>query len=243
MDHEIVIIGGGAGGLELASRLGRKLGRRDGPEKVLLVDRSPYHVWKPTLHEVAAGTLDARQEGLSYAILARRNHFGYTPGEVVAFDPLGKRLTLAAIRDDDGSVVVPQRELRFRHAVLATGCGSNFSARLARPNTHGCSNAPRTPNDSSATCLLRSHAPRSRTNAACPSRSSARARPASNSRQNCSKRTQFCRMACTPISVSGSISPSSKPRRGSSRACRRKFRDRRKPNSNTAACVCSSARP
>ncbi len=126
MDHEIVIIGGGAGGLELASRLGRKLGRRDGPEKVLLVDRSPYHVWKPTLHEVAAGTLDARQEGLSYAILARRNHFGYTPGEVVAFDPLGKRLTLAAIRDDDGSVVVPQRELRFRHAVLATGCGSNF---------------------------------------------------------------------------------------------------------------------
>ena len=83
MDHDIVIVGGGAGGLELAARLGRKLGRRDGPEKVLLVDRSPYHVWKPTLHEVAAGTLDARQEGLSYAILARRNHFGYTPGDVV----------------------------------------------------------------------------------------------------------------------------------------------------------------
>lgn len=126
MDTGIVIIGGGAGGLELASRLGRALGRRQGPETVLLVDRSTYHIWKPTLHEVAAGTLDARQEGLSYALLARRNHFGYTPGEVVAFHPLGKRLTLSAIRDDSGAVVVPQRELSFQRAVLATGCGSNF---------------------------------------------------------------------------------------------------------------------
>lgn len=126
MDHEIIVIGGGAGGLELAARLGRRLGRRDGPEKVLLVDRSAYHIWKPTLHEVAAGTLDARQEGLSYAILARRNHFGFTPGEVVAFDPAGRRLALAAIRDDDDTVVVPERTLEFGVAVLATGCGSNF---------------------------------------------------------------------------------------------------------------------
>ncbi|MCB2043570.1 MAG: FAD-dependent oxidoreductase, partial [Rhodoferax sp.] len=52
---DIVIIGGGAGGLELAARLGRKLGR----EAVLLIDRAAVHIWKPTLHEVAAGTMDA----------------------------------------------------------------------------------------------------------------------------------------------------------------------------------------
>ena len=59
MHHEIVIMGGGAGGLELAARLGRRLGSRYGPEKILLIDRALTHIWKPTLHEVAAGTLDA----------------------------------------------------------------------------------------------------------------------------------------------------------------------------------------
>ncbi len=66
MHSDIVIVGGGAGGLELAARLGRSLGAKQGRERVLLVDRSPFHIWKPTLHEVAAGTLDVHQEGLSY---------------------------------------------------------------------------------------------------------------------------------------------------------------------------------
>ena len=57
MHYDIVIVGGGAGGLELASRLGRKLGGRHGKRRVLLIDRSSFHIWKPTLHEVAAGTL------------------------------------------------------------------------------------------------------------------------------------------------------------------------------------------
>ena len=90
MHYEIVIVGGGAGGLELASRLGRAFGRRIGPERVLLVDRSHFHIWKPTLHEVAAGTLNPQQEGLSYSILSRNNHFSFMLGELVAFDPEGK---------------------------------------------------------------------------------------------------------------------------------------------------------
>lgn len=124
--YEIVVIGGGAGGLELAARLGRKLGRRVGPEKVLLVDRSVSHIWKPTLHEVAAGTLDSHQEGLSYPTLAGRNHFSFTLGELNGLDPVGKHLTLAPIHDDDGRLVVPGRSISFSHAVLALGSGSNF---------------------------------------------------------------------------------------------------------------------
>src|SRR5690554_1396383 len=69
--HKVVIVGGGAGGLELAS----KLGRRFGPEHVFLVDSSSDHIWKPSLHEVAAGTLDIHREGLSYAMMAKDSGF------------------------------------------------------------------------------------------------------------------------------------------------------------------------
>jgi NADH dehydrogenase len=126
MHYDIVIIGGGAGGLELAARLGRKLGRKAGREKVLLVDRSVFHIWKPTLHEVAAGTLDAHQEGLSYMILARRNHFSFTLGEITGLDPASKCITLGEILDEDGRSVVPERVISFTRAVLAIGSGSNF---------------------------------------------------------------------------------------------------------------------
>lgn len=126
MHYDTVIVGGGAGGLELAAQLGRRLGRKRGPERVLLIDRSVFHIWKPTLHEVAAGTLDAHQEGLGYPILARRNRFSFTLGEMIALDPVGRRLTLAALNDPDGRPLVPERTVSFTRCVLAIGSGSNF---------------------------------------------------------------------------------------------------------------------
>ncbi|MEY4417100.1 MAG: hypothetical protein RIQ53_4393 [Pseudomonadota bacterium] len=126
MHVDLVIVGGGAGGLILASRLGRALGRRSGPERVLLVDRGAFHIWKPTLHEVAAGTLNAHQEGLSYTILARRNHFSFTLGDIESLDAPGRTLTLREVRDADGRTLIPQRTLSFRWLVLAIGSGSNF---------------------------------------------------------------------------------------------------------------------
>jgi len=135
MHYDIVIAGGGAGGLELAAALGRKLGRRVGPEKVLLVDRSLFHIWKPTLHEVAAGTLDIHQEGLNYSTLAQRNHFSFALGEVGTLDTAGKVFHLKEILDDSGKLVVPAREVSFTWGVLAIGCGSNFF------NTPGAENA------------------------------------------------------------------------------------------------------
>ena len=125
MHFDIVIVGGGAGGLELAARLGRGLGPRLGREKVLLVDRSPFHIWKPTLHEVAAGTLDAHQEGLSYTVLARRNHFSFSMGKMAALDADKKGITLSEIHDAQGEVVVPRRTVSYTRLVLAIGSGSN----------------------------------------------------------------------------------------------------------------------
>ncbi len=55
--HHVVIVGGGAGGLELATRLGDTLGRR-GKAIITLIDKSKTHVWKPLLHEIAAGSMN-----------------------------------------------------------------------------------------------------------------------------------------------------------------------------------------
>ena len=125
MQFDVVIVGGGAGGLELAAKLGRHLGPA-GRRKVLLVDRVPIHIWKPTLHEIAAGTMDANQEGLSYLAVARRNHFSFGLGELAGIDAPGHRITLAALEDEDGGTILPERTLGWRWLVLAIGSGSNF---------------------------------------------------------------------------------------------------------------------
>lgn len=126
MIHDIVIVGGGAGGLELAARLGRRLGRREGRRRVLLIDRSIFHLWKPSLHEVAAGSLDSHGEGLSYPVLARRNHFSFAFGDLAGLDAQARTIDLAEVRDGDGAVLIPPRTLAFRTLVLATGSGSNL---------------------------------------------------------------------------------------------------------------------
>lgn len=136
MHYDIVIVGGGAGGLELAARLGRKLGRRAGKERVLLIDRSSFHIWKPTLHEVAAGTLDTHQEGLSYSILGRANHFSFLLGDLDSFDPVAKRLSLKPILGEAGKVLVPERGVTFSWGVLAIGSGSNLFGTPGADQAH-----------------------------------------------------------------------------------------------------------
>jgi len=129
---EIVIVGGGAGGLELACKLGRKLG----PGKVMLVDSRLYHVWKPSLHEVAAGTLDIHQEGLSYQMLAHDRGFTFVYGEMTAMDAGAKRLTVAAVSAGDGEEVLPERSIEYGALVISVGSTSNyFGVPGARENT------------------------------------------------------------------------------------------------------------
>src|SRR4051812_42074195 len=119
---DIVIVGGGAGGLELACKLGRKLG----PSKVMLIDSRLTHIWKPSLHEVAAGTLDIHQEGMSYQMLAHDNGFSFVYGALSALDPVGKRLTVAAVRTTENEEVLPERILAFNSLVIAVGSTSNY---------------------------------------------------------------------------------------------------------------------
>ena len=122
MQSEIVIVGGGAGGLELACKLGRKLG----PSKVLLVDIRLYHIWKPSLHEVAAGTLDIHQEGLSYQMLAHDNGFTFVYGPMTALDANTRRITVGAVKASDGEDVLHERQIEYGALVMAVGSTSNY---------------------------------------------------------------------------------------------------------------------
>ena len=119
---EIVVVGGGAGGLELACKLGRKLGR----SKVMLIDSRQYHIWKPSLHEVAAGTLDIHQEGLSYQMLAHDNGFTFVYGAVTGLDAPLKRLRVAAVSTAAHEEVLPERSIDFASLVIAVGSTSNY---------------------------------------------------------------------------------------------------------------------
>lgn len=122
MRSKYVIVGGGAGGLELACKLGRKLG----PQQVMLVDSRLYHIWKPSLHEVAAGTLDIHQEGLSYQMLAHDNGFTYVYGAMTALDAAARQLTVAAISSEAGEAVLPERRIGYDSLVMAVGSTSNY---------------------------------------------------------------------------------------------------------------------
>lgn len=122
MKQRIVVVGGGAGGLELASKLGRKLG----PDQVTLVDNKLFHIWKPSLHEVAAGTLDIHQEGLSYEMLAHDNGFSFVYGPLQALDEGRRVITVGAIAADSGlENLVPERELFYDQLVLCIGSTAN----------------------------------------------------------------------------------------------------------------------
>jgi len=121
---KIVIVGGGAGGLELATQLGRKLGRKNKAE-ITLVDRNHSHLWKPLLHEVATGSLDEGIDALSYLAHARNHHFQFQLGTVTDLNRETKRLHLAEIRDAQGELLVPERELAYDTLVMALGSTSN----------------------------------------------------------------------------------------------------------------------
>lgn len=122
--HRIVIVGGGAGGLELAARLGNKAGRR-GEAEVVLVDPLLTHLWKPLLHEVAAGTLGPEENEFDYLQQARQHHFRFHLGTLADLDRERKEIWLAPLHDEEGNEVAPRRCLWYDTLVLAVGCVDN----------------------------------------------------------------------------------------------------------------------
>lgn len=122
--HRIVIVGGGAGGLELATALGRRLGRR-GLARIVLVDANLTHIWKPLLHEVAAGTINSFEDELNYFAHGTRHHFEFQLGRMDGLDRAQKVLRLAPLVSEGGEVLAAGRELPYDTLVVAVGSTSN----------------------------------------------------------------------------------------------------------------------
>ncbi|WP_249977165.1 NAD(P)/FAD-dependent oxidoreductase [Vreelandella olivaria] len=132
----IVIVGGGAGGLALATRLGHTLGKKKRAEIVLL-DRNVTHVWKPLLHELATGVLNSSMDEVSYRGHSSAHYYRYQRGSLNGLDREKKVIHLAPILDEEGEEVLPAREITYDYLVLALGSVSNdFGTKGVAENCH-----------------------------------------------------------------------------------------------------------
>ena len=120
----IVVVGGGAGGLELVTRLGDTLGKK-GLAEITLVERNRTHMWKPLLHEVAAGELDINRHNLDYLAQSHWHHFRYRFGEMIGIDRASKQVHLGATFDEDGQQITPARSFPYDILVIAVGSQTN----------------------------------------------------------------------------------------------------------------------
>lgn len=123
--HRIVIVGGGAGGLELATRLGDRLARK-GRGHVTLIDCSRTHLWKPLLHEVAAGSMDLYEHDLDYLAQARWHHFSFQLGRMDGLDRARRVVKIAPTYDErTNEELIPRREIGYDTLVMAVGSRTN----------------------------------------------------------------------------------------------------------------------
>ena len=122
--HRIVVVGGGAGGLELATRLGDKLGHRRKAD-ITLIDKARTHLWKPLLHEIAAGSMDLGHHELDYLAQAHWHHFNYRTGEMIGLNRFRREVQVASVVEENGTEVTPARSYQYDTLVLALGSLTN----------------------------------------------------------------------------------------------------------------------
>lgn len=117
---KIVVVGGGAGGLELVTILGRKLGKK-GKAEIVLVDSTHTHIWKPLLHEVAAGTLDSHEDEIEYLGQAMCSGFRFRLGKMDGLDRSKKQISVAATHNSKGVEIIPPRIFDYDYLIIAVG--------------------------------------------------------------------------------------------------------------------------
>jgi NADH dehydrogenase len=122
--HRVVIVGGGAGGLELATKLGNTLGKKKIAE-IILIDAKKTHVWKPLLHEIAAGSLNPDKDELEYLAQAHWHHFKFRYGRVNEVDSQNKTVSIEPTYDIDGAEIIPLRKIKYDTLVLSVGSTVN----------------------------------------------------------------------------------------------------------------------
>ena len=122
--HRVLIVGGGAGGLELATQLGDSLGRR-GKASIALLDKTRVHVWKPHLHEIASGTLDIDVDSVEYLAHARAHHYRFRIGAMCGLNREKRQVFVEPTLDEDGRQLIPPRVLGYDTLIVAVGSVGN----------------------------------------------------------------------------------------------------------------------
>ena len=121
--RKIRIVGGGIGGLILATQLGKRFKRSDTYE-VTLIDRDATHIWKPMLHAIAAGTWNVYQQQLPYLAHAKDHGYSYVPGELSGIDRARKQIELAPFIYE-GETIIERRTLDYDVLIIAVGSQAN----------------------------------------------------------------------------------------------------------------------
>jgi NADH:ubiquinone reductase (H+-translocating) len=130
--HRIIIVGGGAGGLELATKLGDSLGKSKKAE-ITLIDSTRTHVWKPLLHEIAAGSMDPDRHELEYLAQAHWHNFKFRLGWMDGLNRAKREITITPYIDEDGKEVIPRRSFTYDTLIMAVGSTTNdFGIKGAR---------------------------------------------------------------------------------------------------------------
>lgn len=122
--HHIMVVGGGAGGLELATKLGYKLGKKK-KALITLVDGNRTHLWKPLLHEVAAGSLNSNEDEVGYMAQAHWHHFRFRLGMMEGLNRQKKEIYLAPSIDEEGNEYIPRRTFHYDTLIIAVGSVTN----------------------------------------------------------------------------------------------------------------------
>jgi NADH:quinone reductase (non-electrogenic) len=107
----IVIVGGGFGGLEAAFSL---KGLVDDACVITLLDRQGHHSFIPSIHEISSGKITARRIQIPLETILAPAGIRFVPGEVKEIDHANRRVTATA-----GSV-------DYDYLVVATGAENNF---------------------------------------------------------------------------------------------------------------------
>lgn len=122
--HHVVIVGGGAGGLELTTQLGDTLGKAK-KIKITLIDQKLTHIWKPLLHEIAAGTLNPHQEEINYYAHAAKHHYQFVLGRLSSVDHKNKKITVSKQANSKYEQYLDEHLIEYDTLILALGSVSN----------------------------------------------------------------------------------------------------------------------
>ncbi|MBJ7881414.1 NAD(P)/FAD-dependent oxidoreductase [Gelidibacter salicanalis] len=109
-DQQIIIIGGGFAGINLAKKLSGAKGLQ-----VTLVDRNNYNFFPPLLYQVATGMLDISSITIPFRTLfTKKKNLHFRLGELEAIDT------------ETNTVQLSTGPLHYDYLVIATGTESNF---------------------------------------------------------------------------------------------------------------------